>query len=270
MLSPGRFDVPALSPSSQISTASAQEAVTPTAAAMAKSNFSPPRSGATKPQGFPHTRTPSHASSFKESHGFTLSPSLLIPGSEYHQQMLAHEADELPGPEDFPQYEEPTLTMDTSTLLIQPRTSASTTGSNETDNTASERHISTASASTDFTRLTMSTASLDIEDLIPKNEATAPVEVPEAGPSHTRGKSEPMAVLMEESLESRRNLGELDGSSSSGLSREAGDDSAGKVIKRKDSSLVRRQRAKTTSLSTPPQQYTLFPAVNANAQGSRI
>jgi hypothetical protein len=67
LLVPSAFDVPELSPMSQASTTS--DPRTP-------SNFLRPN----------HVRSPSHASSFKESHGFTLSPTLLIP-SDFKAQM---------------------------------------------------------------------------------------------------------------------------------------------------------------------------------------
>lgn len=68
LLIPSALDIPALSPMSNTSTTS-PDPHTP-------SNFLRPN----------HVRSPSHASSFKESHGFTLSPSLLIP-SDFKSQM---------------------------------------------------------------------------------------------------------------------------------------------------------------------------------------
>lgn len=67
LLVPSAYDVPELSPMSNASTTS--DPRTP-------SNFLRPT----------HGRSPSHASSFKESHGFHLSPSLLIP-SDFQSQM---------------------------------------------------------------------------------------------------------------------------------------------------------------------------------------
>jgi hypothetical protein len=68
LLVPLAFDVPELSPMSNAST-TPSDPHTP-------SNFLRPG----------HVRSPSHASSFKESHGFNLSPSLLIP-SDFKSQM---------------------------------------------------------------------------------------------------------------------------------------------------------------------------------------
>ncbi|KAE8448429.1 hypothetical protein EG329_009494 [Mollisiaceae sp. DMI_Dod_QoI] len=67
LLVPSTYDVPELSPISNASTPS--DPRTP-------SNFLRPA----------HIRSPSHASSFKESHGFNLSPSLLIP-TDFQSQM---------------------------------------------------------------------------------------------------------------------------------------------------------------------------------------
>lgn len=68
LLAPSPFDVPELSPMSNASTTSSHPR-TP-------SSFLRPN----------HARSPSHASSFKESHGFHLSPTLLIP-ADFQLQM---------------------------------------------------------------------------------------------------------------------------------------------------------------------------------------
>jgi hypothetical protein len=219
-------------------------------------------------------RKSSDASSFKESHGFTLSPSLLIP-SDYREQMQAHETEKLSPHNLFHQvsYEEPTLTMDKSALFIYPRTSASTTGSNETDRSQySERHISTTSASTDFTRLTMSTTSLDIENYIPKPDIDVmppPVPLEEVPVVHARAKSHgnimPSLPESEEAMDEPGPLRRDLSASDPNLVRLANKS----PTKRKDPLLTRR-RARTTSLSTPPPpgQYALFPAVQIS--GNRI
>ena len=261
MLTPGRFDIPALSPASPVSAASANDAVTPTASAMPHSNFSLPRSDGR----LLHIRTASHASSFKESHGFNLSPSLLIPGSDYHRQMMAHEGDT------FPAYEEPTLTMDTSTLLIQSRTSASTTGSNDSEHSGSERHISTASVATDLTRLTMSTSSIDMDDFIPKNESsTWPSQAPESG-LHNRVRSETMAAVPEEPVGvgvSRRNFSRSHSdpkllslmTSDATAAATATTTTTTKGQSKSQKGSIRRGRARTIG-TPPPGQYALFPNV---------
>jgi hypothetical protein len=281
MLTPGQLDVPALSPCSQSSPTTAQEAITPTAASAPKpSNFSHPKRDAHQSQRYLHVRKSSDASSFKESHGFTLSPSLLIP-SDYREQMHAHEADKLSPHRLSYQvpYEEPTLTMDKSALFVYPRTSASTTGSNETDRSQySERHISTTSASTDFTRLTTSTTSLDIEHLIiPKPEVESmtappvPALLEEAVPAvHARAKSHGTIMpILSESDETADQPGPLRldlSASDPNLVRMA----AKSPTKRSKDPLLARRRARTTSLSTPPPpgQYALFPSVQIS--GTRI
>ncbi|OAA53813.1 pak-box/p21-Rho-binding protein [Niveomyces insectorum RCEF 264] len=188
LLSPNRFDVPALSPASQTSAASSSEALTPTGLAMRR----PPGltiqtamgEDALRPMHkFFHNRSgsrDSRALSFVESHGFNLSPSLFIPGSEKYERFHLPARGEPVGfaigaPEDdeFPPYVEPTMTMNKSMLLVSTRSSASTTASRvSVDSMLSDRHISATSTATDLTRLTMSTSS--IEDLVYKNEPEVP------------------------------------------------------------------------------------------------
>ncbi|ERS97192.1 pak-box/p21-Rho-binding protein [Sporothrix schenckii 1099-18] len=189
LLSPGCFDMPALSPASQSSMVSMNEAVTPTALSMRRPpgltiQTGAPEEDALRPmQRFFHGRSGSRgsrASSFKESHGFNLSPSLFIPGNDNYEQFRppvrgapvgfaigAEEEDEMPT------YVESTMTMNKSMLFIPARTSASTTASHESrDSVLSDRHISANSTATDLTRLTMSTAS--IEDLMYKKDLEVP------------------------------------------------------------------------------------------------
>ncbi|CAK7206011.1 hypothetical protein SEUCBS139899_008794 [Sporothrix eucalyptigena] len=189
MLSPNSFDMPALSPASQSSAMSMYEAVTPTTLAMRRpANLTIQTAGNLDDELRPmhkffHGRSGSRgsrASSFKESHGFNLSPSLFIPGSDNYEQFrppvrgapvgFAIGADE---DEEYPAYVEPKMSMDKSMLFIPARTSASTTMSRESrDSVLSERHISANSTATDLTRLTMSTAS--IEDLMYKKDQEVP------------------------------------------------------------------------------------------------
>lgn len=278
LLTPGAFDVPALSPISQVSNVTAQEAITPTAPAVPKaSNFSLPRADAAPPKPrYLHVQKPSDASSFKESHGFTLSPSLLIP-NDFKQQMLASEIDEPQEHHEPPflhiPYEAPTLTMETSALLINSRISASTTGSNESAPSGSERHVSTTSASTDFTRLTMSTSSLDMETYIPKPDAAElPPRVEEPEPFHVRAKSQGTMPILPESevaFDSALIRRDQTHGSDPNLVRLAKEGDTKSNLKRKEQ-LFTRRRARTTSLSTPPPpgQYALFPTVHIS--GPRI
>ncbi|KAK4149885.1 hypothetical protein C8A00DRAFT_18486 [Chaetomidium leptoderma] len=267
MLTPGQFDVPALSPVSRLSAATVQEAITPITINNPKaSNFSFPRVDS---KNLLHVRKPSDASSFKESHGFTLSPSLLIP-MDYQQQMMACEAERQDASDfAFRPFDEPALNMDTSALLLRYRTSASTTGTIESTSSAFDKHTSTASTSTDYTRLTASVSSLDMEPCLPTTE---PLQRFPSFESHGRGESKASMPTLPESEEAshpstRRPQFQSRGSESS-LSGLAMDESwPGKA---KPSILARRGRARTTSLSTPPppNQYALFPSVQLS--GNRI
>ncbi|KAK3357461.1 hypothetical protein B0T25DRAFT_159223 [Lasiosphaeria hispida] len=261
MLSPGQFDVPALSPVSQLSV-SGHEAITPTLTIPTSSNFSLPRADAPPSLHLLHVRKPSDASSFKESHGFTLSPSLLIP-NDYQLQMLAAEADA----RDFTYhpFDEPGLTLDTTTLQEQYRTSASTTGTMESTDSGFEKHVSATSSSTDFTRLSMSTSSLDLETFAPKPEPLH--QFPALEPTRSRAESKSIMPTLPESEEAgsesvmyRQDFKSR--SSESNLVRLALDEPS----RRKESILARRQRARTTSLSTPPPpgQYALFPSTHVS------
>jgi hypothetical protein len=267
MLTPGQFDVPALSPVSQLSSATAQEAITPTVVNNPKaSNFSLPRVDS---KNLLHVRKPSDASSFKESHGFTLSPSLLIP-MDYQQQMMACEAERQEASDfAYRPFDEPQLNMDPSALLLRYRTSASTTGTIESTSSAFDKHTSTASTSTDYTRLTASVSSLDMESCLPTAE---PLQRFPSFESHGRAENKSAMPTLPESEEvaqpsSRRPHFQSRGSESN-LGRLAMDEPwPGKV---KGSLQARRGRARTTSLSTPPppNQYALFPAVQLS--GNRI
>ncbi|KAK3322346.1 hypothetical protein B0H66DRAFT_199699 [Apodospora peruviana] len=274
MLTPGQFDLPALSPASQASSTAGVEAVTPTALGLPRaSNFSLPRVEAPNSKNFLHVRKPSNASSFKESHGFTLSPSLLIP-QDFQEQMAASEA-EVPDARElsYHPYDGPIMNMDNSGFLAQNRASASTTATFESARSGFERHISTASSSTDLTRMTTSTSSLDMENCAPKAESLHRFPSFEF---HSRAESKSAMPTLPESEEVVS--AELTGfgarppflsrGSDPNLVRLAMDGEA--THKRKDSIQARRGRARTTSLSTPPppNQYALFPSVQMS--GSRI
>lgn len=182
--SPTNFDVPFLSPASQTSMASLNEVVTPTGLAMRRPGLAietNPSEEALPTPRYLHVRSSSHASSFKESHGFNLSPTFFIPGSErYDQHRLAPltqlgfaiGADE--DEDGFPKYVDSAPDMKhPSGFFASSRASASTTGSRESrDSVLSDRHISATSTATDLTRLTMSTSS--IEDLVAKPETEIP------------------------------------------------------------------------------------------------
>lgn len=267
MLTPGQFDVPALSPVSQLSSATAQEAITPTVVSNPKaSNFSLPRVDSKKHL---HVRRASNASSFKESHGFTLSPSLLIP-MDYQQQMMACEAERQEA-SDFAlhHFDEHPLNMDPSALLGRYRSSASTTGTIESTSSAFDKHASTASTSTDYTRLTASVSSLDMEVCLPTSE----LQRFPSFESHSRAESKgAMPTLLESEVasgtSSRRQHSKSRDSESNIGTLPMDEPWPGKA--KMSSIQAKRGRARTTSLSTPPppNQYALFPSVQLS--GNRI
>ncbi|KAM0334104.1 hypothetical protein ACHAQA_001124 [Verticillium albo-atrum] len=269
------FDTPALSPVSQASTNNVHEAITPTVPSMpATSNFSHPRTESSyHSQTHLHVRTGSRASSFKESHGFNLSPSLLIPG-DFHQQMVMADSRMDEYPEEmitsdaarFSYGEEPPMTMSTSGLYIHDRTSTSTTGSNSTGQTSSsdERHISADSNLTAMTRYTSGTAF----------EAWNPKALDSAGPGFMGQSEETGPLASPKSPKSPWSDGDDVMSRSMGDIRDedrrpmtnAGRDSV-QSSRNKETYRHRRQRAHTTSLSTPAGGYALFPPAYS---GNRI
>ncbi|AEO57676.1 hypothetical protein MYCTH_2304115 [Thermothelomyces thermophilus ATCC 42464] len=267
MLAPGQFDMPALSPASQVSSPTPREAITPTVVNNPKaSNFSLPRVDS---KNLLHVRKPSDASSFKESHGFTLSPSLLIP-MDYQQQMMACEAERDEAPDfSFRHLDEHELSMDPSTLLLRYRTSASTTGTIESSSSAFDKHDSTVSTSTDYTRMTASVSSLEMDNCLPGAE---PLQRFPSFESHGMIESKAAMPTLPESEEvipppARRPHFKSRGSESNLGALTTDEPWAAKT---KAPIPPRRGRARTTSLSTPPppNQYALFPQVQLS--GNRI
>ncbi|KAI0127821.1 hypothetical protein BJ170DRAFT_595675 [Xylariales sp. AK1849] len=161
----GRYDVPALSPTSQLSNTTPIEAKTPTVPALpVTSNFSLPRRDSSAILLRGHDRNMSYADSFKESQGFDLSPTLLIP-NDYHQQMLLHERGEL-REQDEDAYLVPSspggMNFAKSVATRQARASASTTASATSERSAtSSRHKSNTSTSTTLTRWTSNSATIE-------------------------------------------------------------------------------------------------------------
>ncbi|KAI1847792.1 hypothetical protein JX266_006287 [Neoarthrinium moseri] len=158
---PGQDDVPALSPVSQISDGTQQEAKTPTVSVLpVTSNFSLPRRDSSALLTRGHASKISGAENLKEYQEFNLSPSLLIP-NDYHQQMLLYEREAL-REEDEDLYVAPLSPSGThfakSAMSLHARSSASTTDSMMSDQSGSSRHKSTTSTSTTLTRWTNSTA----------------------------------------------------------------------------------------------------------------
>jgi hypothetical protein len=261
MLTPGQFDVPALSPVSLLSSATAQEAITPTVLNNPKaSNFSLPRAESKKNLNLLHVRKASDTSSFRESQGFTLSPSLLIP-MDYQQQMMACEAERQDASDfAFRHFDEPALNMDPSALLLRYRTSASTTGTIESTSSAFDKHNSTASTSTDYTRLTASVSSLDMEPCLPTTELQRFPSFESHGRPENKNTMPTLPESEEVTQSSTRRPHFKSRGSESNLITMTDEPWSGKP---KTSLQARRGRARTTSLSTPPppNQYALFPAV---------
>ncbi|KAL2124207.1 hypothetical protein VTJ04DRAFT_572 [Mycothermus thermophilus] len=305
MLTPAQFDLPALSPVSQASTATPQEAITPTGVVNPKAaNFSLPRAESKKQPDFLHVRRPSDLKSFRESQTFTLSPSLLIP-TDYHQQMLACQAERQES-SDFAfrhdtHFGEPTLNMDPVALLNRYRSSASTTGTFESTSSAfdNNKHHSTASSSTDYTRMTASVSSLDgVEPCPPVGTTAAASPAPVTTPATEALQQFPPFEAIPESEAVGVAIGGVERQPSAGsstrrpsrpphfrsrgsesnLARLTGMDEVGPLkttaTAAKSSSaaatIMKRGRARTTSLSTPPppNQYALFPSVQLT--GNRI
>ncbi|KAJ2891375.1 hypothetical protein MKZ38_000515 [Zalerion maritima] len=310
LTTPGRFDVPELSPASQISNTERDEVLTPLIP-QAPSNFSLPRKELPqqqqqgqqgqrtgKPDRVPHIRTPSHASSFKESHGFTLSPSLLIP-NDYHQQMLLSRAEDdyYPGDEEWVEAKanaaanktfladpQPT-TLDPDVLRAQLRGSVSSIGtessvhSGPSETSSAERHISTTSTSTAYSRFTVNSNPDELTPGLPADKLTSTTEITNAGGLHSITKD-----AVSDAMDSSDNVsivGELPPASVSSSRREHSrnrsaplnvvvGDNTQRSSSPKETLKTRRARSKTTSSvggTTPT--YGLFPTVNVQP-GNRI
>ncbi|KAM0256178.1 hypothetical protein ACHAQJ_005157 [Trichoderma viride] len=275
MLSVATFDVPALSPISQTSTPTVQEAITPVFTAPVANNFSLPIFDKKKFRA-------SHASSFKESHGFTLSPSLLIPG-DFHQQLLLEEGarHEYPGEEDLAlPYHQPAFYDETSKPIqwSQQRASTSTTGttvSTHSDSTA-DRHISTNSTWSFFTRHTASSSGSvhkmtgswteSAEPLpVAQTEVPAPVDAEEE--ADMTSPQDTVPELISFPLAPSRKSSHHKSHASESIIHE--DPS----FKQHEAGQRRRSRSRTASLSSqapPVGQYALFPRSYIKPTGDRI
>ncbi|KAL4725579.1 hypothetical protein ACLX1H_007728 [Fusarium chlamydosporum] len=286
MLSASRFDMPALSPASHASPESMSETAFPNTGmgVAVTNNFSFPRGEkARRPPKLNHSRSDSR-SSFKESYGFTLSPSLLIPG-DYHQQMLLNESEKhgYSGEDDVVRgivdpdhpYENASNAASHNSLqMSHQRASTSTTATNSTSlsDSTGERHVSTNSTWTNLTRLTSSTSlnkwveqndgireSLIIKSNDSDEEETTP-------PASTEKDTVPELTPFPSVPVSKRAHHKSHASES--IVRE--EVPTNKVI---EATKTRRPRARTTSLSTqapPVGQYALFPRAYAKGNGDRI
>ncbi|KAJ0158409.1 hypothetical protein CTA2_11636, partial [Colletotrichum tanaceti] len=276
-------NVPALSPASQTST-SGHEAITPTVTTTlpVRPNFSHPRKETNyRGTSHLHVRTASHASSFKESHGFNLSPSLLIPG-DYRQQMLAEsDTDSYPvkisrhDSDHFSFDEEPVLTMETPGLFARDRASTSTTGSNSSSQTSSTGACRHASTNSTWTALTRYTGSTTFEGWNPKSEGSdhsrsfSADEFPELALGSPRGPKSTMMTPLPESdevLTMSRSTGDMRAASGR-LDASQSQENLPLYKTKEPVYQHRRQRAQTLSAPPPPGQYALFPPIYS---GSRI
>ncbi|ETR97275.1 hypothetical protein M419DRAFT_91966 [Trichoderma reesei RUT C-30] len=276
MLSVATCDVPALSPISQTSTPTVQEAITPVFAAPATNNFSLPRLDKKKIRA-------SHASSFKESHGFTLSPSLLIPG-DFHQQMLLEESARHEFPDEHEltlPYAQAALYDETSNSMqwSQQRASTSTTGTTSTnsDSTA-DRHVSTNSTWSFFTRYTASSSGsvhkmteswTDCAEPLPASQAEVFPSADAADEANITSPQDTVPELVSFPLGPARKIAHHKSHASESIIRE--DPSAS--FKQYEAGQRRASRSRTASLSSqapPVGQYALFPRSYIKPTGDRI
>ncbi|KAL6850867.1 hypothetical protein ACO1O0_007993 [Amphichorda felina] len=260
------------------------ESLSPNSHMGATSNFSLPRGDkGTRVSQLKGIRPVSYASSFRECHGFNLSPSLLIPG-DYHQQMLAekydYHDDEILG---GPFHDEISLGSDTrSPLAYEQRSSTSTTETFSTTHTdtTGERHASANSTFTTMTRLTVSSSDTSLnkaagviaESIEPmpttqfidtRDEDGNDQEPTPPGTKDTVPELTPFPTMNFAKKPHHRSH------ASESLARDEIT-----PLKSQDSTKVRRPRARTSSLSTqiapPVGQYALFPRSYIKGNGDRI
>lgn len=291
MLSASRPDVPDLSRSSQASTAVGHEALATSSNLTIASNFSLPRTDKPRrPSQLRHSRTNSQASSFKECHGFTLSPSLLIP-TDYHQEMLLSETERLDylDEDDFMTHSvgsiscEDGLVMNDSSqhsprMYQRASTSTMTTTSTSLSDVTGERHISTNSTWTSLTRLTSSTSLSKMAASFSENSEAAPASVhsidhfdddrdEEVEPQSATEKDTVPELTPFPSIPLGRKANHKSHASESLLRDEL------PPLKSVEAPKTRRARARTASLSAqapPVGQYALFPKTYVKGNGDRI
>ncbi|RYP25467.1 hypothetical protein DL767_008385 [Monosporascus sp. MG133] len=266
VLSPraSEFSIP--SPAIHKSDTTQATAAAPPKPVRVTSNFSLPQRG--------HIRVRSRSSSFyKESQGPAWSPSILVP-TDYQQQMLEYEKERLQddgddGDESFLtrlQRNESGLRLDKPTVLLNARSSASTTLSAFSERSfASSRHISNTSVSTAFTRWTASSMGASFEGFKASCEASPSASVA-ADDEHT--------VVMGENESGATAFPELTGSAlEHGYTRERHMSEANVLFKASlpgDADAQEpprlRRRARTTSKSRNSPQFALFPHVPSNVR----
>ncbi|RYP47340.1 hypothetical protein DL768_006591 [Monosporascus sp. mg162] len=228
------------------------------------SNFSLPQRG--------HIPVLSRSSSFNKEPAW--SPSFLVP-TDYQQQMLEYERERLQDDGDDGddenyltrlQRNESSLRLDKPTMLLNARSSASTTISAYSERSlASSRHISNTSVSTAFTRWTASSMGASFEGFKASCEASPSASVA-ADVEHT--------VVMGENESGTTAFPELTGSAlECGYTRERHMSEANVLFKAllpgdadaQEPPRLRR-RARTTSKSHNSPQLGLFPHVPSNVR----
>ncbi|SPJ85812.1 uncharacterized protein FTOL_11595 [Fusarium torulosum] len=286
MLSASQFDMPALSPASQASPESSFEIVTPSTGVAVTSNFSFPRGEkGRRPPNLTHCRNDSRASSFKESYGFTLSPSLLIPG-DYHQQMLINEAEKqgCSGEYDVvhgivnsnrPYENTSNAASHTSLTMCHQRASTSTTATNFTSlsDSTGERHVSTNSTWTNLTRLTSSTS---LNKWVEANDTSRESQIIKLHDDSDEEETTPPASVEKDTVPELTPFPSVPVSKRSYHKSHASESIVRDEMppnKSVEAAKTRRPRARTTSLSTqmpPVGQYALFPRAYAKGNGERF
>ncbi|KAI1417864.1 hypothetical protein F5Y13DRAFT_201382 [Hypoxylon sp. FL1857] len=279
LLSPESSDVPALSPASQTSNVEKHEALTPTNLPVT-SNFSLPRRESSAMLLRVHKPTQSIETSFKESQGFSLSPSLLIP-TDYHQQMLQYEREDYQesDDEDFliqtNVIDEPIITFTKAMGPSNARSSASTTDSALSEHSlASSRHKSTASTSTAYTRWTGSSTSSwtarDSSQPIPSKpvvENSHPVVASHPKVAMTPKFDEEIVVMKQDPNREKHSRTQ---SHADLLMRGHYDAAPPAEPKPAKEPIKNRRRARTTSRSHASPQFALFPSVSTATYGGRV
>ncbi|KAL7789816.1 hypothetical protein V8C37DRAFT_411139 [Trichoderma ceciliae] len=276
LLSVSTFDVPALSPISQTPTPTVSEAITPVFTAPVANNFSLPIFDKKKFRA-------SQASSFKESQGFTLSPSLLIPG-DFHQQMLLEEG----ARHEYPEEDELALPYQQAAFYdeaskpiqwSQQRASTSTTGtaSTHSDSTA-DRHISTTSTWSLFTRHTASSSGsvhkmtgswTESAERLPAAQVEVPQPVDMEEETGITSPQDTVPELVSFPLAPSRKSSHHKSHASESIIHEE----PSPLFKQYEAGQRRRSRSRTASLSSqapPVGQYALFPRSYIKPTGDRI
>ncbi|CAI6085301.1 hypothetical protein V2G26_020620 [Clonostachys chloroleuca] len=272
------IDEPTSNFSSRASSAAGHASVGNTPHLMPTNNFSLPR-GDNRAWKSKSARPTSYASTYKESQGFNLSPSLLIPG-DYHQQMMMTESEryEYQGENDVYEeayrgpYHDDTMGKEPLQSYLQ-RSSTSTTETVFSSDTTGERHVSANSTFTTLTRLTMSSSTTSLNKV-------AGIVAEEQPTQSTDAKLDQNDKVEEEELGSKDTVGDLTPFPVPPFAKKpfhkshASESIDRSALQAQEMAKPRRPRARTSSLSaqvTPPiGQYALFPRAPVKGTGDRI